>query len=283
MSGERPTQEVVRLMEVLGDLPPMPAVATKILKVAGSEYASVAEVTRLIATDQGLATKVLGTCNSAYYALPHRVKTLSRAVALLGFKIVRNLVLVHSLPWKRSASPTFAEKMIWMHAATAALAARAIASQTGRADPEEALLGGLMHDSGRLVLNLLLPGRFEPVMRVIYNRERDSREAEREAFGTDHCEVGEVALRKWSFPDELLNVARCHHDAPETLDALTLVTRGADEIAWLMGQGVKAPERPPEEGPPALACLGYGHADLETLEERVRQSMEQSRDIFDLS
>ena len=136
MHEEEPRLEVERLVELLGDLPTMPAVATKILRVAGSEDANIADVTRLIASDQGLASKILSTCNSPYYGLPQRVKTLSRAVALLGFKSVRNLVLVHSLPWKRSSTPTFADEAIFAHAGATAMAARVIAGMVGRADPE---------------------------------------------------------------------------------------------------------------------------------------------------
>jgi HD-like signal output (HDOD) protein len=282
MPEEKPRLDLERLAELVGDLPTMPAVATKILRVAGSEDARAADVTRLIASDQGLASKVLSTCNSAYYGLPQRVKTLSRAVALLGFKSVRNLVLVHSLPWKRAAAPTFADKTIFTHAAATAVAARVIAGLTGRADPEEALLGGLMHDAGRLALNLAAHAEYEPVMKAIYNLEGDSVELERHALGIDHTLAGEQTLRKWSFPEDLVHVAQTHHDPVPQLSPIALIVRAADELSRLTGRGVRALTEPVTEVPPALANLGIGLADLEQLEERVAQAIEQSQDIFAL-
>ncbi len=277
-----PEMEAQRLVDLLGDIPTMPAVATKVLKVASSEDATVADVTRLIASDQGLASKVLSTCNSAYYGLPQRVKTLSRAVALLGFKSVRNLVLVHSLPWKRASTPAFADQMIFDHAAATAVCARLIGALTGACDAEEALLGGLMHDTGRLAFNLVFPEEYEPVLKAFYNREGSSVDLERKAFGIDHTRVGEQVMRKWSFPDDLVHVAKAHHDPPDQHNPLTLVVCAANELSHLLGRGIKAPYEPPEELPAGLDRLGFGAKDLESLEERAQQAMEQSRDIFSI-
>ncbi len=272
--------EVERLVELLGDLPTMPVVAVKILKLASSEDASVADVTKLISSDQGLASKILSTCNSAYYGLPQRVKTLSRAVALLGFKSVRNLVLVHSLPWKRSTTPSFADQAIFAHAGATAMAARVIASLTGRMDPEEALLGGLLHDTGRLALNLAAHEEYEPVMHAIYNLEGESVALERRALGLDHTLAGEQILRRWSFPEDLVRVARTHHDPPASLEPNVLIVRAADELSRLTGRGVRALAEPATEVPPALALLGFKLAELESLEKRVTQAIEQGKEVF---
>ncbi len=283
MSADASRQRLEKMIEVLGDIPPMPSVATKILRVASSEFAQVAEVTRLIGVDPGLASKVLSTCNSAYYGLPHQVKTLSRAVALLGFRAVRNLVLVHSLPWKRSGTPTFAEQTIWTHSAACAIAGRLIASELGEVDPEEGLLGGLMHDAGRLAMNLMMPEEYELVIREIYNQGGPGLEIEQEKFGADHTVAGQIVLEKWNFPDELVAMARDHHKPPDQLPPQVLVTRGADEMAHLMGYGARKPDKPPMETPAGLAALGYALADLPGLEERIETALEQGQDIFKLS
>jgi putative nucleotidyltransferase with HDIG domain len=280
MAAEMSKQQIDKMLEMLADLPSLPAVATKVLQVASSEDATAADITRLISVDQGLASKILGTCNSAFYGLPQRVKTLSQAVALLGFKAVRNLVLVQSLPWKRAEQKSFADEAIWVHGAAVATTSRVLAGQTGRCDPEEALLAGLMHDTGRLALNQLLKEKFEPVMNAIYNREEDSITVERELVGIDHTVFGEKVLEKWSFPDEMVRVARDHHQPAGQLDGLTLIVRAADELAWLMGKGVREPEQPPTEVPPALSILGVSLGDLDALEERVAAALEQARDLF---
>ncbi|MCK4304951.1 MAG: HDOD domain-containing protein [Candidatus Eisenbacteria sp.] len=282
MPGETPKQELEQLVELLGDIPPMPSVATKILEIANSETVNVADVTRLIAMDQGLTSKLLATCNSPYYGLRQKVKTLSRAVGLLGFKAVRNLVLVHSLPWNRSARPLFTEQIIRVHAAATAIVARDLAGQTGTADPEEAMLGGLMHDTGRLALNIIMPEAYEPVLRSIYNREGDSIALETKAIGTDHTVAGGLVLEKWSFPEELIHVARHHHDPPADLNPLTAIVRAADEIALLMNYGAKELTEAPTELPSGMIHLGFKLKDISELEERFSDSMEQGRVVFGL-
>ena len=220
------------------------------------------------------------TCNSPFYGLPRRVKTLSRAVALLGFKAVRNLVLVHSLPWRRTSTAAFAEQLVWTHSTSVALASRIICDQTKVGDPEEALLGGLMHDAGRLALNLILPEEYSVVMREIYNREGRSVDLEQAALGLDHTMAGEMVLRKWSFPDELVRIAADHHKPPADLDPLTQVIQAADEVAWIMGLGVCEMADSITQIPPGLAHLGYELEELAALEDVVANAVEQAQEVF---
>jgi HD-like signal output (HDOD) protein len=280
MEADKKFLQIDHFLENLGGIPPIPAVARKVLRLAGSEDARLADIARLIATDQGLATQILRTCNSAYFGIPHRVKSLSRAVSLLGFKSVRNLVVIHSLPRRRTGNPTFAETAIWTHSAGGSIAARLLALETQAVDPEEAMLGGLIHDAGRLVLNLLIPDHYEPVMRAVYNREGRSMELERQALGIDHTLVGEAVLHKWNFPKELIETVRHHHDPPDGLDALTLVVQAANDELWNLGLGVREPAEPPTEPSPALAKLGYTAAELPELEERLREAMETGKEFF---
>ncbi len=41
---------------------------------------------------------------------------------------------------------------------------------------------------------------------------RESVEAEREAFGVDHCEIGRLLGSTWNFPPALVAVLEHHHD-----------------------------------------------------------------------
>ncbi len=271
---------IERVLEARGGIPPIPVVACEVLKLAGSEDARLSDIARLIASDPGLATQVLRACNSAYYGIPQPVRSISGAVALLGFKTVRNLVVLHSLPRGRAGTPGFAETTIWTHSAAAALTARLLANHGGEVDPEEAMLAGLIHDMGRLVLNLLMPDHYAPVMHAIYNREGTSIELERRALGTDHAAVGEIVLRHWRFPEDLVQSVARHHDDPETLDALTLRVRAADEILWALGIGVRAASDPLTEMPPALRRLGHTLEEWDPLEARVVAAIEAGQEFF---
>src|SRR5437762_12970437 len=81
------------LEKKLADLPPLPAVVTRIMETVNNPDTSANDLNKLIAMDQGLSSKVLRIVNSAYYGFPKRISTLTQAVVILGYTTVRNLVL----------------------------------------------------------------------------------------------------------------------------------------------------------------------------------------------
>ena len=142
------------------------------------------------------------------------------------------------------------------------------------------MLAGLIHDSGRLVLNLLMPERYEPIMRAIYNREGESTAIELSALGFDHALAGRLVLQRWNFPEELSRAVEMHHGEVSQMEPLTLIVRAADELLWLLGCGVREATEPLQEAPAALSRLGYGLSDLAGLEERVRAAVESASESF---
>src|ERR1051326_3566235 len=81
------------LEKKLADLPPLPAVVTRIMQTVNDPDTSAEDLNKLISMDQGLASKVLRIVNSSYYGFPKRISTITHAVVILGFNTVRNLVL----------------------------------------------------------------------------------------------------------------------------------------------------------------------------------------------
>ncbi len=74
-----------RIMSVMRNLPPLPAVTRQLLTTLGDENASSADVARVLSSDQALAGKVLKLVNSSFYGVPREVTTITRAVTVLGF------------------------------------------------------------------------------------------------------------------------------------------------------------------------------------------------------
>src|ERR1043166_8004865 len=114
------------LEKKLADLPPLPAVVTKIMQTVNDPDTSAEDLNRLISMDQGLSSKVLRIVNSAYYGFPKLISTITHAVVILGFNTVRNLVLGVSafgmLPQKGMSSGLNRTKF-WEHSVATAVAA----------------------------------------------------------------------------------------------------------------------------------------------------------------
>src|SRR6185369_3960594 len=114
----------------LADLPPLPAVVTRIMQTINNPTTSAEELSRLISLDQGLSSKMLRIVNSAYYGFPKRISTITHAVVILGFNTVRNLVLgvsAFGMLSRKNGSGGLNRTKFWEHSVATAVAAGIIA------------------------------------------------------------------------------------------------------------------------------------------------------------
>ena len=131
-------------------------------------------------TDQTLTARLLRLVNSPFYGFAQKVTTVSRAVGLIGFEALRNLVFSTSVMnlFKGDESATFRPSEFWKHSIGAAIAAKNIARRLGEKQVEEFFVAGLMHDIGKLVHHEFLPDEFCRAGELALERDILLREAE---------------------------------------------------------------------------------------------------------
>ncbi|MCK4719402.1 HDOD domain-containing protein, partial [bacterium] len=139
---------ISRALEKIKELPTLPDVVFKVNEIVNDKNTSSNDLENVISRDQAIAAKVLKLVNSAFYGLPGKVDTLSRAIPLLGFSTVRNLVMSISII-DLSATGGFDMKQFWRHSFATSTAARAIAVADRLPDAEIQSLAGLLHDIGK--------------------------------------------------------------------------------------------------------------------------------------
>jgi putative nucleotidyltransferase with HDIG domain len=202
----------------LHDLPALPVVVSELVASFGRPEVSVGELAAKVAQDQALAAKTLRLANSSFYGLQAKVRTISQAIAVLGFDSVRVLVTAAGVigTFAAGAAPGFDLAGFWRHAIGTALCARALARQAG-CNPEFAFVAGLLHDLGRLVLVTRFPEHYARVMERRALVDGTLIEAERAVLGIDHAQVGRELARHWKFP-ELTCRAIANHHAPMAQD-----------------------------------------------------------------
>ncbi len=83
MQARQLTKE--NILSRLDELPSLPAIVYELSKVINDPMSSTNDVEKLMSSDQSLTMKVLKLVNSAYYAIPGGVSSLSRAIAYIGF------------------------------------------------------------------------------------------------------------------------------------------------------------------------------------------------------
>lgn len=229
------------------DLPTIPVVATKVMQLVESENTTSEELAKIVASDPAVAARVLKISNSSFYGCQRQIHTLSHAIMILGFGTLKSLVVAASV--KQVYKPYgLTEKMLWEHSFGAGLAARIIAGVTRLVNEEEAFLGGLFHDIGKIIMNTMDSQQFQSVMQKCYNDRISFLEAEQQVYPYSHAEVGALVIKKWNFPEFLMHAVLKHHTYDFDSDEdpyqvrLTCVVGLANFFCHRVGAGMREPE-----------------------------------------
>lgn len=279
------------LEKKLADLPPLPAVVTRIMQTVNDVDSSAEELNRLIAMDQGLSSKVLRIVNSAYYGFPKRISTLTQAVVILGYTTVRNLVLgvsAFGLLGQKSMPYGLNRGKFWEHSIATGVGGGLIARvrlPKTRTAPEEAFIGGLLHDIGALFLDSYFPVQYAVAMAFAAREGRTAREAEMMVLGIDHVIVGRRIAEYWNFPGHLVSIIGGHHDpahAGEYYD-LTAVAHAADWLAWECGYAASEHTKGGVLDPQVTEWLNFDEAIWEKLKVDLAEQFKACESLLQIA
>jgi putative nucleotidyltransferase with HDIG domain len=220
--------------------------AIKVLRTCNEPNTCANDLNRVISLDPVLTGRVLQLINSAYYCLPSKVNSLTRAIILLGLNTVKNLVLSFAIFEsfsQRDSFRAFSADEFWTHSLSTAAAAKLLAAERGvpLSEREDFFVGGLMHDIGKIPLNHLFPEAYREAAAISRDSGMGMRFGEDTRIGVDHCRVGHLIARKWQLSPTLTAALSGHHAAGDGgTDVLGLadVVALADALAHRMGAGI---------------------------------------------
>jgi len=213
-SGNEHSQPPIDFGKLSGlkSLPAFPAVASKLLGVISDEDADFREVSRLILSDTALSGQVLRLANSSLFGFRQEVRSILRALCLMGANRVRDMVITASLKDYIGADYKSLLGDCWRHSLATALWAETLA-QWYRSDRPIAYTAGILHDLGRIALSRLAPDAYSLFLKRTSDTVSDDfRAVEQEIFGVDHCEAGAHLSRLWKFQPALSDIIGHHHD-----------------------------------------------------------------------
>ncbi len=204
---------IAQRLDNIEDLPTIPHTLHQVLTSLDKVSSSAQTLEAIIREDPVLTAKILKMANSPYYGLPGEISSIARAVVILGFEEVKNLVIGLSLTGAFTGNlgiKEFDSKGIWLHSVAVAITSKILADSVSEVDPDELFTAGLIHDIGRLLMCLYFPKELREIL-DLQQRENIPLAVAEERYGLTHGEIGAYLTQKWQLSDMLVNVVRYHH------------------------------------------------------------------------
>jgi HD-like signal output (HDOD) protein len=181
-------------------LPTLPEVALKVRDAVEREQSSANQIAGIIASDAALSARLLQVANSPLYRGRVTIDNLQMAVARLGIRLVRSLVVSLIMQQIFQATSDLLDakfRQIWEESVQIAAISRVLASNTDHLDKEQAMLAGLIHNIGALPILAMAESHDELL--------EDAAELDRviEALSP---QIGQRILKIWEFPESLIRV-----------------------------------------------------------------------------
>lgn len=234
-------KSIKAILKKIEDLPPMPAIASKLMRLTSDMDTNIETLIDHIERDQALTAKMLRLCNSSYYGMPRRIASIRQAVVLLGFNTIFKLVITSSssLHFSRGAKGYgLSAQELWRHSVGTALSCEILARKFRFEKTDAAYTAGLLHDLGKVVLTEFVQEELEKIIEAVH-AGRSFLEAEREILGMDHAQIGGKLARLWKFPEEMIEAIKYHHE-PHLATAgkdLATFTHLANVVSQTIGIG----------------------------------------------
>ena len=205
---------LLRRMRFKSDFPALSTSIMRVQSLSDSETGSLHTLCDEILKDVALTQKLLRVVNTAHYrrAGTDPISTVSRAVSLIGVATVRNLALSLMLLDHMEDKVHAAQlKVEFLRTVMAGTLASEMAHPPRMA--EEAFLGALFRNLGRLLVAFYLPEDAEQIRLLTIKRPDNPRplsiqEASTKVLGVGHDELGAYVGKQWGLPDNLLACMR---------------------------------------------------------------------------
>jgi putative nucleotidyltransferase with HDIG domain len=265
--------------------PLLPIVVNKITEMVSLPETSAKDIEAVVAKDQVLTGKLLRLVNSPFYGFPQRITTISRAVGIVGFEALRNLVFSSSVInlFKSGGTDIFNPREFWKHSIGTALAAKEIALHLGEKQVEEFFVGGLIHDIGKLVHDEYFRERFRQACHLALEKDILLREAEHQILRFTHEQTGGLLLTQWNLPPKVVAMVRHHHGPTnaQEYDREAGVIHVADILCRAKGLGSGGDNKIPLLDHSTWNRLGLTFGDIEQVMKQMAEHFEDAVAFLD--
>ena len=269
----------------LDDLPeirPFPEIANRILRAWDDPSTTANDLCELIRCDSAISLKIMRIANSSAYGFGGRVKTIKRAVVVLGFRTLRNLALSVATGdvFTSEGDAKIHFDRLWEQSIACAAVASRMAKLTDIVPPEEAFLSGIVHDVGKLMFFDIAADAYHQATEKV--SPRSIVQVENELFGINHQELGLRCADEWGLPYEIAEAIGAHHfafeenDHPELGNLIGL----AESLSRLWGVGVEESSSDELEDLLNECVLSFDVERVKPIEDTIHEEFNSLRSAF---
>ncbi|WP_072713985.1 HDOD domain-containing protein [Rhodothermus profundi] len=264
--------------------PPLPRTASEVARLLSDDSTepNLEQLIEIVHADPIVTQLVLRRINSAYYGLRRRITEIQKAIALLGFLEVSNIVLTAAMLQLREAVSNPEQEHIFDNlmrlSVGSAIYAQRLSQWLQLPYARRVFTAALLHASGRLILLYNRPDDYEALWYTNEEGALPSADAERTIFGVSYLELNEQAANAWNLPEELgLMLSKLESPkelpTPELKTQAALVATGsavAEQLHLTHHDTVFLPEQ-------ARLLLGYTLTEAQLIERLEAERSETER------
>jgi HD-like signal output (HDOD) protein len=280
-----PLQAVLQRLSGSSGFPTLSTTISDVNRVVASDSHSAQQITQVILRDVSLTTKLLQLVNSAVYSqFGGRIRTVSRAVLILGCEAVRNAAMTLMMlefskgrPQERSLQDEL------IGAFFAWVLSKVLCGRLGMPNAEEAVICTMCQNLGKLLVTFFLYEESRKV-RTLMEGGMPEEQAAEQVLGISYRKLGLGVARHWNFPPRLLEGMQTltpREMAPPTTEGenLRLAANLANDLY------VTALRTSPEDKTAALEALSKRYSSavklaakdlIEALDQGLKEVAERS-------
>lgn len=206
---------------------------------------SIDKVVQVISVEPLITAKLLKLANStAYNPGGKQITDIGQAIQRVGFETVRttavSVAMEQMLRSKHLAAFADIARRTWEHSLEVAAIARVLARRIGRANPEDALLAGMVHEIGTFYLLY---------RSAAYPEYQNDREGVLSLITGWHASIGESLLVCLGMPEPIIAAIRAHGERKrvDTPSGLADILYFANLLANTQCEWLQCPDTDPAE------------------------------------
>jgi putative nucleotidyltransferase with HDIG domain len=193
-------------------LPSLPVTVVALGNAVADDRCTVDRILGILAKDPPLSATMLRLANSVMYGGDQEVRDLRSAVLRLGFDALLSLGRTAAVIRTMGGSKHLNAVQLWQHSVAVGLVSKGICRMIRQNHlGEQAFMSGLLHDIGKIALDLCFPEEYGPVVQAIQDGKH-AVDAENELIGITHAQVGAELAEQWNFPETLRDTILRHHN-----------------------------------------------------------------------